>query len=271
MQPKSPLGRAVFNTSNLSGLAAIFLSYSLGSLIGTFIFALAVIVGTVNKYRSLQDLHAPRNIFERILNSPALTAQILMVGAGINFLNGLYDCFTSPQETIAYHLAITGAWFFGFLGDDAIRRNDNTNFTKGTKAKEQSLLVKTFIFVTRNPTFYFLITNMLFAIAILLQLDKEHDMHTLIISSSFVTITVSILGVTYGIYRGFLMAKEKINPEQANDGVVNYATVIANLTISVQVGLQGFIWVALSQIIYAISNIIAIYETRSALAKEKHF
>ena len=271
MQPKSPLTRAIFNTSNLSGLAAIFLSYSLGSLIGTFMFFAAVVVGTINKYRSIQKGHRPKNIFEKLLNDPSITAQILMLGAGSNFLNGLYDSWSAPPETLSYHMALSAAWFFGFLGDDAIRRNDKTNFDDVKQAKKQNIFIKAFIFITRNPTFYFLITNMLFAIAILIQLSPEQSMYNVIVSSSLVTIIASIYGVLYGLWRGFLMAKGEISPEKANDGVVNYATVIANLSIAMQVGLQGFIWVSIAQIIYAISNIIAIYETRNALEKEKHF
>lgn len=272
---KTALQKSIFNAANLSGLAAIFLSYSIGSLLGTFIFIIAVFIGSYNKYRSVINNHydPTTKIFLKILNDPSLTAQILMVAAFINFVKTGYDGLISPTEEFIYFITLATAWFFGFLGDDALRRNDKANFSSNILPKDQPLWIKTLIYVTRNPVFYYLITNMFFSIAILLSPQGEliEEDKAILEAINILAILTAIIGVSYSIWRGTQMIQKKISPAQTNDGVINWITVLINIEIGVMSIMQEIYWVAFAQILYIVANITCLYETRIALKKEKHF
>lgn len=264
------LKKSVFNAANLSGLAAIFLSYSVGSLLGTAIFFIAVIIGSMNKYRATMGLKNNNSAhkFFQILNDPSLTAQILMVAAFINFTKTSYDAVYAPPIDTAYFGFLALAWFFGFLGDDALRRNDKTNFTLKVQSNPHPLWRKTFIYITRNPVFYFTITNMFFASAILLIPDKNGAESFLLGTINITVIITALIAVFYAAYKGFQMISGKITAEKTNDGVINMITVIINFEVATMSGLQGLYWVVLAQLLFAVSNIICLYETRHALSKE---
>ncbi len=275
---KTALQKSILNTANLSGFAAIFLSYSIGSMAGTIIFALSVIIGSINKYRSVLNNHQKisKNTFIKILQTPALTAQILMLGALINFIKTSYDAFQAPSSEVLYFSILAGAWFFGFLGDDILRRNDTTNFSAEAQSKQQPLWMKAFIYVTRNPVFYYIITNMFFAGAIILYPEKTaadtstlHLMNMVVIGTSF--IGTSFIGIIYAARQGTQMAKGEITPEKTNNGIINIVSVLTNFEVAGIALIQGLHFIVIAQILYALANVIALYETRHALEKERHF
>lgn len=263
--------KSIFNAANLSGLAAIFLSYSMGSLIGTFIFIIAVIVGSLNKYRTtINRKHTEQKGFLKILNDPSLTAQILMVAALINFFKTGYDGFLVPPSESLYFVCLAIAWFLGFLGDNSLRRNDKTNFSFHVLSKRLPLWIKTFIYVTRNPVFYYTVSNIFFSVAVLLNTNKLHTIaETSILETLNILAIVTALTATfYGLWRGIQMIQEKITSEQTNDGVINFISIIVTFEIGAMAAIQGLYWVVVAMALYAISNIVHFYETRHALQKE---
>lgn len=270
---KNALKKSIFNTANMGGLGALCLSYSVGSLVGTFIFFLAVIIGSLNKYRSILNDYKTKKInpYIKFLQAPALTAQILMLAAFINFLKSSYNAFQATSSDVLYFTFLACAWFFGFLADDMLRRNDTTNFSEKAGSKNQTLLIKAFIYVTRNPVFYYIITNMFFACAIVLSPNQELENISILYPINILVIITSAIGVGYGIWRGFQMILEKITPDQTNNGVINIIIVIANMEVLFIAIIQGLYFVILAQIFFAIANITVLFETRHALKKEKHF
>ena len=114
-----PLFQAVFNAANLNGIGAVLMSLGLGSVVGSLIFLVAVLLGTWNKYRALTLVEMePRNALERFLRKPSLTAQALMVAAAYNAVEAYFTYTTTGQ--LAF-LAIGIGWTFGVLGDNALR------------------------------------------------------------------------------------------------------------------------------------------------------
>ncbi len=267
------LKKSAFNTANLSGLAAVFLSYSIGSAAGTLVFLLAVLVGSYNKYQSVRGKYgaADTNPLLNLIRNPALTAQILMLAAFINFIKAGYNGFMAPDEQISYFICLSLAWLFGFLGDDALRRNDTTNFSDPLLRNNQALWIKTFIYVTRNPVFYYLLTNLFFSSAIFLTPGSNQESSSFLFFINTLAVITALSGVFYGIIRGVKMMKGIIDPSQTNNGVINFITVIMNLEIGIISMIQGLYWVVFAQILFAIANITCLYETRHALDKEKHF
>ncbi len=265
--------KSIFNAANLSGLSAVFLSYSIGSLLGTLAFIVAVIIGSFNKYKAVthQDKIKHKKGLLKILDDPSLTAQILMLAAFINFIKAVYSGTTTtiPSEVL-YFAVLAPAWFFGFLGDDALRRNDKANFSSKILSKRKPLWIKTFIYVTRNPVFYYILTNIFFSMAILLspQGNNSDTMISIIGVLNIIAIITALFGLSYAFWKGIQMIRGKITPEQTNDGMINFVTVLINLEIGVMAFMQGLYWIVLSQLLFAVANIVCLYETRHALSKE---
>lgn len=265
------LKKSVINATNISGVAAIFLSYSLGAWLGTIAFVVAVLIGTYNKYQSTlgaQATPSPIKII-RYVQDPSLTAQILMAAAFINFIKIGYTGFISEGDIALYFFILSIAWFFGFLGDDALRRNDKTNFSAPAVQNTQSLWLKTLIYVTRNPVFYYLITNAFFAYAVFLKPEAGETIATNFdIWVNGAALLTGLAGVLYAFYRAWLCLKGRITQEGINDGMINIIIVLLNFEIAALSLSKGLLWVAVAQILFAIANILCLFETRDALDKE---
>lgn len=259
--------KVLFSASNLNGLAAMFLSYSLGSIAGTLIFAAAALIGCINKYRSLIGKNNFQNFWLKRLTDPSLTAQILMAAAGMNAIMAVYNIVNDP-ENMTHHIFLMIAWSFGVLGDDALRRNDKTNFSDIAKEKLQKFWLKTLIYVTRNPIFYYMFVNIFFSLAILIAPMKSAAQNGALLSLTILAITLAVGGIIYAIRQGYRMLTNKISAHQTNNGISNFMMILINVIMGTMAYLQGLEWLILSQILFCASNIMIFFETQNALAKE---
>jgi len=266
LHPKK-LARAVFSASNINAIAASLFSISLGALAGTIVFILAAIIGTLNKYQSLRgSKNRSTNIFLKRFADPSITAQILMLAAGINAVLTAWLLITS-NEYFIYHLVLTCAWGFGCLGDDMLRRNDNTNFSDNFKIKKDRPLWIQALWVTiRDPLFYYITCNIFFTLAVLV--SPEGAMTTLLIAMSVCVIFMSLFAVSYSFFKAFDIIKGKIETSQSHDYVCALCSAIINLTLMAMAALQGLEWVVAAQILFFLSNILIFFETQRALQTE---
>ncbi len=256
--------KVLLSASNLNGLAAVFLSFSLGSIPGSVIFAAAAIIGSINKFRSLQGKAVFQNFWMQRLTDPSLTAQILMIAAGINAVMAGYNIFNDNAH-MAHHIFLTLAWTFGVLGDDALRRNDKVNFSLDTIAVKRNLFLKTFVYVTRNPVFYYMLVNIFFAFGVL-TLSQQQESYVIIFTS--VAVLAGMIGVMYSCVQAYKVLCGDITIEETNNGVTNIFLSIANASICIIAFISVMIWLLISQIIYCFVNILLLFETRNALEKE---
>jgi len=176
-----------------------------------------------------------------------------------------YSIFTQSEYAL-YYLLLTLAWTFGVLGDDALRRNDKTNFANDFVQKERSLWLRVFIYTTRNPIFYYLVLNVFFSSAIFIA--PEGQQTDALLTLNMFCIFVSISGVIYSLRQGKRMLKNEIKSEQTNDGISNIAMTFVNMTIAIMAILQDMPWLLASQILFCIANIVIYFETKNALEKE---
>lgn len=256
--------KVLFSASNLNGVAAVFLSYALGSWVGSVIFAGAAIIGCMNKYRSLKGRNNFQNFWLKRFTDPSLTAQILMVAAGINAIMAGYNVFNDPVHMM-HHIFLTLAWTFGVLGDDALRRNDKTNFSLDIIAVKRHIVLKTFIYVTRNPVFYYLFVNVFFACGVL-TMSQQQEPYVVIFTS--IAIVSGLIGIIYSSIQAYKVLSGGIKVEETNNGVTNILLSIANFSIGITAAIGMMIWLLMSQIIYCVVNILLLFETRNALEKE---
>lgn len=269
---KHALQKAVINTPNLGAMAAVFLSYSLGSILGTFVFIIAVIFGSYNKYNAVlhkKNIENKSSIF-KFLNAPSLTAEILMAAAFINFIKTGYNGLHAPEEEILYYMTLSTAWFLGFWGDNTLRLNDKTNFSLKSAPKEKRPWIKAFIYILRNPVFYYTLCNMFLSMAILFASNTADSINhnTTLSYLNILVITTACIGVLYSFYKSVQVIKNKITAEQSNNGVINYILIAINIELAAMSFIEGLHWVIVAQIFYIISNITCLFETRQALKKE---
>lgn len=256
--------KVLLSASNLNGFAAAFLSFSLGSIPGSIIFTAAAIIGSINKFRSLQGKTISQRFWLQRLTDPSLTAQILMIAAGINAVIAGYNVFNDSAHMM-HHIFLTLAWTFGVLGDDALRRNDKVNFSLSAVAVKRNILLKIFVYVTRNPVFYYMFVNVFFALGVL-TLSQQQEMHVIIFT--IIAVLAGMMGILYSCFQAYRVLCADIAVEETNNGVTNILLSIANASIGITAAISAMVWLLMSQIIYCFVNILLLFETRSALEKE---
>lgn len=267
------LGHAVFNTTNLSGLAAISLSWGLGATYGVAAFIFAVLIGTYNKYMGLRaaetenPVPVSQNRFLRELSDPSITAKVLMVAASINCIEAAVKTFTGSDDMFLYHLMTAMAWMFGVLGDDALRRNDKTNFSAAMAEKMKTGLRGHMAAAVRNPSFYYLACNIFISTATVTK--NIHGVDTAQIIINAFIILLSLFGMGYAINKVWQVSQAGALGATIHDGVINYINVAVNSGVGILCILTQNWPVFFSQILFCIANVKALYETRNALHREQ--
>lgn len=264
------LCKASFNAANLNGLGAIALSIGLGNAVGTSIFAGAVVLGTVNKYMSLQKdeiqaLDQDQNIVLKMLNEPTVTAKALMVAAGFNCAESGYDALLSEGNEQLQHVFASLAWGSGVLGDNALRRLDKLNFTDYVDVKKGVSKVKdSFNAVVSNPVIFYNATAMGFSASMMLN-EKAGALENIV---GYGTMSAATTAILYSVYRAVDVVRKNGNVADINDGVTNTISALVPLGVGGLGLVSGKEIVAVAQAIFGGSAIKSLYETRAALAKE---
>lgn len=256
------LSKSVINTANLNGIGAVCLSIGFGALIGTFIFMIAVLWGTVNKYVALEYPDRPRKKWQ----DPSITAIILMVATSWNSVEAFVDIFTQSPDLMIKNTALAFVWFCGALGDNAIRVNDKGNFSAKIDKVDDALgLCEALRVAFANPIFFYQLNNVSLSVALL----QDVAIDSLAGVAGIIVIILSLGAASYAMYRGYRASHGKIAIDAVNDGVLNYVGAGALCLLAITAMLAGNILGAIAQIIFAGGNITALFETRSRLAREK--
>jgi len=262
---QSALLRVLFSASNLNGFAAACLSYSLGSLPGTLLFVFAALIGCVNKYHALTTQKSFQNLLMRRLSDPSITAQVLMGAALINAVMAGWQ-FMTFSEPVLYYAALTCAWTFGVLGDDALRRNDKTNFANLFQSKGRPVWLRVFLLTTRNPIFYYFFVNFFFALALFFS-GGNNEKGILLLTALIILSTIS--GIIYCVFKAFQFLTGAIQKSRMNGIEISLISNAVNMMLAFSAYMQDFHWMVLAQIIFLMANLSLYFETRSALDKEQ--
>jgi protein-S-isoprenylcysteine O-methyltransferase Ste14 len=260
------LSKATLNASNINAIAAALFSVSFGSIPGTIIFVFAATIGTLNKYKTLKEKKYHKNFLVRELSDPSITAKILMIAAGINTIANGWNLLTY-DENLLYYFILTSAWGFGFLGDDMLRRNDKTNFSQDIKkGKEQNLWLRGLWITVRDPLLYYIICNIFFTLAVLI--EPSGEMTFVLKSLATSIIFISLLAIFYSFFRAIRIVKGDIDIKKAHNGTIAFCGVGINFILTIMALLQGLPWIFAAQILFCLSNIMIFFETRHALKRE---
>ncbi|MFZ4763142.1 MAG: hypothetical protein ACOYK8_10030 [Alphaproteobacteria bacterium] len=269
MKPAQPALKAIFNTANMSSMGAIFLSLGLGAREGAAIFAMAIVVGTYNKYQALteKELLSQKNIWQKQMADPSLTAKIVMGAATINLLHSVYQLFNEPGNE-AMNITKASAWLFGLVGDNALRRLDKVNFQQNEDvvATKKSPLMASMEAMTYNPTFFYNLSN-ISMVAVLLQNPSNSAFDMLM---GGITASLYVAADMHALKKSWAAAQGQISAQEVNDGIMNRLTSVGGVGQGVLAGVTGNFWVAGAQIMFATSSMFSLYETRLALRKKNN-
>lgn len=276
MSKDRPALKAIFNTANFSGVGAILMSVDVGSPLGTLMYICAVTAGTYNKYHGLTRGEARKNPLLNIVTHPAITAATFMGAAGYNFYVAAHNYATQPSEMAIANLLVMGGWVTGFLGDNALRRLDTTNFRKNAKelgSSVKSKLSKAFNAMVSNPTIFYGLTSTFFVQSGLANRKDEAGNPVPMFSGpegalGIATGSLVVAGILYAAYRTWQAAQGKIPNEQINDGTMNYMAFCAKLGYSILAFASGEYGLGAAHMMFAGSSLKVIYETRTALNKK---
>lgn len=271
--------KAIFSTATLNGAAALLMSADMGSLPASALYLYAALAGAWNKYQALDDSGVKINTGEgsgadlgamaRFLKNPSMTARILMAAALYNFADCGVNLVTGPEDEQAANALKAFGWACGFLGDNALRRLDAVNFTKGETlgGKPRSRLREAFNALTANPTIFYNGASMAFTMAILSSRGAD-GFSSLEGGLGMAALCVVLTGIGHAVRRTWQATKGDIETAQINDGVMNYCSSIAKATQGVVSFMSGKYWLAAAQAIFMASSLKVVHETRDALDRK---
>lgn len=269
--------KAIFNTANFNGVGATLMSLDVGSALGTLMYFSAVTAGTYNKYHGLTKGEARKGPLLNALTHPAITAATFMGAASYNFYVAANNYMTQSNELALTNLLIMSGWITGFLGDNALRRLDTTNFNRNAKAlgsSAKSKLRKAFNAVVSNPTIFYGLTSTFFVQSGLANRKDEAGNPVPMFSGPEGALGIATgglvgVGIGYAAYRTWQAAHGKIPSDQINDGTMNYMAFFAKLGYGILAFASGEYGLAAAHLMFAGSSLKVIYETRAALSKKK--
>ena len=270
---KNILG-SFFNAANFNGLGATIFSIGMGSLIGASIFMSAIILGSINKFISLQSMDDTKasqssnakssHILKRAIMDPTLTAKVFMLATAYNCADALYDAYLSQDVERTQSLLMALGWWLGCVGDNALRRLDSVNFSARTSSIKTSIDFWGIITaIISNPVIFYNSTVMCFAGSMLL----APNISSLEFITGIITISIVTASLVYAGYRGVMVAKLGHDIDSINDGVTNVIGALVTVGFGALGAASGNYWVMVSQFMFGSSCIKALFETRSALKK----
>jgi hypothetical protein len=276
MLNKSHLLKAVFSTANLNGCGALLMSADVGTSWSTFLYAAAVSAGTYNKYHGLSKGDgAYKNKAINYITHPSITAAAFMTAAGYNFLNATNNFITGPDDMMLTNSLYMMGWAAAFLGDNALRRLDSVNFKKSAKALGNSIsskLKKTFNALCSNPTLFYGFASTGLVLAELAHRTDEMGQKIPMFSGSegmlgAATGLLVLAGTVYALRRTWQAVQGKVSNEKINDGTMNTMAFFAKIGYTGLAAANMQFGLAAGHLMFAISSLKTIFETRSALGK----
>lgn len=224
---KKPELTSYFNTLNILSLGGLLLSLSEFSWPGIGFFGVTFLF-------SLFNTGHERKI-EKQGEKPSYKGReyvggALMLAAGLNFLwegfaSGMAFLDGGFSMALWGGLAVTAAWAFGFMGDNAVRRNAKYKDVKGDADGKP---LGTWDVVFANPSFFFNGTAAAFALNSML-LNPVGSLGFLAGAGIFTALAGSML---YAVNRGFKAKNGEIEAEEINDGVLNALAAAGNLVLA---------------------------------------
>ncbi|MCB9991363.1 MAG: hypothetical protein H6867_08270 [Rhodospirillales bacterium] len=266
--------KAAFNAINFSALGAIPLSHGIGSEYGTALFGTAIVAGTFNKYKSLNTEsqgHTWQNANDSWLiqqfKSPSLTAKILMLAAGYNCGDAVYDMATQGPDKMAENGFRAAAWLCGVIGDYKFTKIENLNFaalTSHTKSTASKLRAS-FHAATANPVLFYNGAGIGLAGAMLATTPLNTP-------PAYIGMAITAaygLSIAYAMRRSWQAATGAIAIKEINNGLINFTAAAAGVGQSIFAASTGKYAVATAMAMFSGVAVKTLYETRSALKKER--
>lgn len=247
------LFKTLLSGSTLNAMAASLISFSMGSIIGTAIFLVALFLGTWNKYRSLRnDPDARLTTRLRFLRDPALTAKILLCAASLNMMCAIGDIIQYGVGEHGANIWMAVLWLFGVLGDYVLIRLDNANY-KGQKIQKHALIA-----LLMNPALYYKICTMIVAI-ILVQKVMIGSLEFIIGWGIIITILMTII---YTALQTIIALKRK---QSKTSGHINIISGLASIGMAILAVTTADYAICVAQSLFALSSLRTLYEAKSAL------
>ena len=270
------LVKSVFNTANLNGSGALLMSVDVGTSWSTYLYGVAILAGTINKYRGLSGVDVNRKGLTNYITNPSVTACAFMVAAGYNFIDATNNFLTQPDELKAMNGLLMLGWGAAFLGDNALRRLDKVNFKQSAEALGHSMksrISKTFNALCSNPTLFygFASTGMVTA-ELAHRIDDIGNKIPMFTGTEGLAAGATIglvgLGTAYALSRTWQCAQGKIPMEKINDGIMNGMAFLAKIGYTGLAFISGQYGLAAGHLMFSVSSLKSIFETRAALHKD---
>lgn len=270
------LVKSIFNTANLNGSGALLMSVDVGTTWSTYLYGAAILAGTVNKYRGLSGANDNNKGIMNYITNPSVTACAFMIAAGYNFIDATTNFLTQPDELKAMNGLLMLGWGAAFLGDNALRRLDKVNFKQSAEALGRSMksrISKTFNALCSNPTLFygFASTGMVTA-ELAHRFDDIGNKIPMFSGPEGVaagaTVALVGAGTAYALSRTWQSAQGKIPMEKINDGIMNSMAFLAKIGYTGLAFVSGQYGLAAGHLMFSISSLKSIFETRAALHKD---
>lgn len=280
-------GKLALDPTNMNAAAATGLCIAMGNNLGAIAFGSAAAIGTVNKWRSLNTASKTsentekqnKNALLAALSKPEITGQVMVAAAGVNLLESLYaSAFVNDGNGYA-NLAFAISWAMGLMGDRAFAICDKNIYSDNPQqaqkefnkwldtVKEKSPRSAAWKIIEANPSAFFVGLGFFQALGFLLKDDQ--DIGTGAQIAAIATMTIAASGTGHVVKQVNKFIKGEIPAGEINDGVVNYRAAYSDITLGSFAAMTANPALALSKMVFAISNMRQAVTSREATTGEK--
>ncbi len=268
-----PALKAIFSTANLNGVGALLMSTNEGTTFSNVCYLIGIPSGTYNKYHNLTSgPESRKNPVVNVLTHPAATAAAFVTAAGYNLYHAVSTACANPSRV---NLLVAAGWACAIAGDNALRRLDSVNFREESNplgGSIKSKLKKAFNAVVSNPTLFYGWTSTFLVQSGLADNAAKNNVPMFSgLNGALGAATLALVGAgtIYALSRTAQAVQDKIPVEKINDGKMNAMACASKIAYTVVAFGEGKYGMSAGHLLFALSSLKTIYETRSALNKNK--